>query len=263
MAISKKSGFTLIELSIVIVIIGLIVAGIVGGQKLVTQAKIRAVISEFNKYDAASSTFHLEYNAILGDMPNASAYSLGVNCSGAPYDCNGSGNDRIHWQDMNNGIAYDNHENFIAWTHLRFAGLIEGAYTGNNNTGGPNAMLAGLNIPASAFKSSRQGGWVFNSDDRWKNTIPVRNQLIIGGHVPNQRSYGSLFTPSQAKSIDNKMDDGRPYTGRVIGLAGYDGSAYDSNCTDGAGGDNEEYMISETIPRCIVALHLTLTKRNY
>ncbi len=40
-----KMGFTLIELSIVIVIIGLIVAGIIGGQSLVRQAKVRPIIT--------------------------------------------------------------------------------------------------------------------------------------------------------------------------------------------------------------------------
>ena len=70
--IIHQEGFTLIELSIVIVIIGLIVAGVVGGQTLVLQAKIRSQISDFNKYKIAYNTFQLEYNAIPGDFNQAS-----------------------------------------------------------------------------------------------------------------------------------------------------------------------------------------------
>jgi prepilin-type N-terminal cleavage/methylation domain-containing protein len=71
MNFNYKHGFTLIELSIVIVIIGLIVAGVVSGQSLITQAKLRSVASEYNKYDSATNTFYLEYNALQGDMSNA------------------------------------------------------------------------------------------------------------------------------------------------------------------------------------------------
>jgi prepilin-type N-terminal cleavage/methylation domain-containing protein len=63
-----EKGFTLIKLSIVIVIIGLIVAGVVGGQAWVQQANIRGLISDINKYTIALYTFKLEYNAISGDM---------------------------------------------------------------------------------------------------------------------------------------------------------------------------------------------------
>lgn len=76
--VRKTKAFTLIELSIVVVIIGLIVAGVVAGQSLVKQAKIRGVIQNWQKYTAAVTAFQLQYNTIPGDMPNASSYWSGA-----------------------------------------------------------------------------------------------------------------------------------------------------------------------------------------
>ena len=52
-----RRGFTLIELSIVIVIIGLIVAGVVGGQSVIKQAKLKTIIQDVNKYTVANHMF--------------------------------------------------------------------------------------------------------------------------------------------------------------------------------------------------------------
>jgi len=68
----KPNGFSLAELSIVLVIIGLLVGGISGGQKLILQSKIHAQISELKKYDVAIQSFNLAYDALPGDMIDAS-----------------------------------------------------------------------------------------------------------------------------------------------------------------------------------------------
>jgi prepilin-type N-terminal cleavage/methylation domain-containing protein len=63
---NSHSGFTLIELSIVIVIIGLIVAGVVAGQSLVKQSKLYSIITDVSRYKVSVNTFRLTYNAIPG-----------------------------------------------------------------------------------------------------------------------------------------------------------------------------------------------------
>ena len=81
----KANGFTLLELSIVIVIIGLIVAGISAGQSLVRQAQIRGLTNEVAQMEVAFNSFRLQYDAIPGDMANAGDYwgqgkSMKFNC---------------------------------------------------------------------------------------------------------------------------------------------------------------------------------------
>jgi prepilin-type N-terminal cleavage/methylation domain-containing protein len=69
-----KAGFTLVELSIVIVIIGLIVAGVVGGQRLIKNAKVLSQVSDLKKYDVAFNAFVLQYDNVPGDLRAASSY---------------------------------------------------------------------------------------------------------------------------------------------------------------------------------------------
>src|SRR6185312_5200238 len=73
-----RSGFTLIELSIVLVIIGLIVGGVLVGQDLIKAATIRAQISQIEKYNTAVNTFRSKYNAIPGDIVASQAAAFGM-----------------------------------------------------------------------------------------------------------------------------------------------------------------------------------------
>src|ERR1035441_8304528 len=64
-----SSGFTLIEMAIVLVIIGLIVGGVLVGQDLIKAAEVRAQISQIEKYNTAVNTFRGKYDALPGDIP--------------------------------------------------------------------------------------------------------------------------------------------------------------------------------------------------
>src|ERR1700735_3876394 len=83
MQISRQNGFTLIELSIVLVIIGLIVGGVLVGQDLIRAAEIRATISQIEKYNTAVNTFRGKYNGIPGDLTYASATAFGLMPAGS------------------------------------------------------------------------------------------------------------------------------------------------------------------------------------
>ena len=80
-----NSGFTLIELSIVLVIIGLIVGGVLVGQNLIAAATVRAQITQIEKYNQAVNTFYGKYQALPGDMNVATAsqygFTVGVDCT--------------------------------------------------------------------------------------------------------------------------------------------------------------------------------------
>jgi len=70
----KKTAFSLVELSIVLVILGLLTGGVLTGQNLIRAAELRAVTTEFNAYQTAANTFKDKYFAIPGDMTNATDF---------------------------------------------------------------------------------------------------------------------------------------------------------------------------------------------
>ena len=69
-SISNFFAFSLIELSIVLIIIGLLVAGVTGGQSLIKSAKIRAFMNELNSYRQATSSFYASKDRLPGDLNN-------------------------------------------------------------------------------------------------------------------------------------------------------------------------------------------------
>src|ERR1700753_450898 len=90
-----RQGFTLIELSIVLVIIGLIVGGILVGQDLIKAAEVRAQISQIEKYNSAGNTFRGKFGGIPGDLAlslvNQFGFSPGANCDGTFTQRDGNG----------------------------------------------------------------------------------------------------------------------------------------------------------------------------
>ena len=138
-----KKGFSIVELSIVLVIIGLLIGAVLAGKELIRQSKIQSVIKEANLYKTAIATFYLKYDALPGDMPNAVSYwgkragtwvdGVDNDCATLPHGtepyrtetCNGNGDGRIGEADTTNY-----HEWFRIWQHLKNAELITGEYTG-------------------------------------------------------------------------------------------------------------------------------------
>src|SRR5476649_1014388 len=85
-------GFTLVELSIVLVIIGLIIGGVLVGRTLIEAAAVRAQIAQIEQFKTAVNTFRTKYNALPGDMLNATATAVGMTSrSGQPGDGDGNG----------------------------------------------------------------------------------------------------------------------------------------------------------------------------
>ena len=115
-------GFTLIEIAIVLVIIGLLLGGVLKGQELITGARVRNLISQQDGIKAAFFGFQDRYRALPGDYAAASTNIAGVVVTG-------NGNGRIEA-----GGAGAIHEEILVWNHLTAAGFLNGSYTMANSS---------------------------------------------------------------------------------------------------------------------------------
>lgn len=236
----KQRGFSLVELAIVLVIIGLIVGGILTGQDLIRASELNSIMADVNKYKTAVSTFRTKYNGLPGDIRNATSY-WGTASGGCPngagsgtQTCNGDGNGRI---------ANGNSESYRAWQQLSNAGLVPGNYTGVYSTlyyfnWGTNAPAA--KIPNAGFVLSDMGNF---SSTYW--FASNYNHIIeIGGGATSQYST-TVLTPAEAAAIDGKNDDGLPAFGTIMTLT----SNYWA-CASTAVASTAVYVVSTTTPTC-------------
>jgi prepilin-type N-terminal cleavage/methylation domain-containing protein len=219
----KQAGFTLIELSIVIVIIGLIVAGVVGGQQLVNQAKLRQLITTIDKYQTAFLSFKLQYNALAGDFSSASSY-----WSGAP---NGNGDGKFDGIHIDTSVT----EVYGAYKHLANAGLMKNNLTGLKGSG----PVIGENVPELSYNSSLMTLWFHTA-----NFYPMMpgyesvERIVLSG-LDDDYNNPQILT-RDALNIDSKIDDGRPLVGKVTAWNNYD---YEK-CTTLT---HQQYPVTQTV----------------
>ena len=129
----KQSGFTLIEIAIVLVIIGLLLGGVLKGQEMITNGKIKRTVNDFNGISAAYYSYLDRYAAFPGDDPNALARW------GAPA-ISGGGNGLVDTGACFTVAALETDQ---FWMHLRFSGLITGATTDPEGYARPLASAGG------------------------------------------------------------------------------------------------------------------------
>lgn len=199
----KQNAYTLIELSIVIIIISLIVATIGAGNYLYGQYQLRAIINENAYYKGAIISFVSQYGMLPGDFNKAS--TLWPTCDGTPANCNGNADGVII---LDNSLQYTD-ESIRAWQHLYLAGYIDQKMSGYHNVATENTI--GTNVPASKFNGA---GWYIVHI----NNACIYNSvyMVIGGNIGGTYNNNAIMTPMQAMSIDQKIDDGLPVTGRVF-----------------------------------------------
>jgi prepilin-type N-terminal cleavage/methylation domain-containing protein len=212
------AAFTLIELSVVLVIIGLIVGGILTGRSLIEQAQIRGTVSAMDHYKQAYNAFVLKYNCVPGDCANASAFGLGWSQPSAGWSGNGDGDGYIYsYSDgytLPDGALAGREETWDALTHLYNAHLIQDNILYN----GGSSHIPESNLPIA-------NGFMFFTSMRPKSPpawfiMPDKdtNYLFIGTWPTNGNDFSTILpilTPVQAQAIDLKIDDGMPMTGAV------------------------------------------------
>ena len=230
-------GFTLIELSAVILIIGIIISSVSYGLNLADQARLRSVITEANEYMEAINLFEQKYGNLPGDIPTASDL-WGTTCDATPSNCNGNGDGVIYYSS-----SLLQNEAMRAWQHLSLAGMIRGSYTGIASIA--NQIDIGVNAPESKYSN---GGWSISYNSK-PYTPPYweGQSLNLGKFQANNLPAGSLLIPYDAYNIDTKIDDGLPRTGLVWG------DSATTYCFLNATHLDSPYDISNTtVPACVM-----------
>jgi prepilin-type N-terminal cleavage/methylation domain-containing protein len=137
---TNTDGFTLMEMTIVLTIIGLIAGALLVAQDLIEAAELRSIIKNVEVYRTAVNAFYSKYNCLPGDCPNATTFfGTNPNCptAGSPGNyptspgsqtCNGNGDGYVG--DANGSTYPLGAERFLFWQHLAMAGMIPGEYVG-------------------------------------------------------------------------------------------------------------------------------------
>src|SRR6266850_4855819 len=146
---SNEGGFTLVEIAIVLVIIGLLLGGILKGQEMITQARIKNAINDFNGISVAVTSYQDRYRFLPGDDPGANARWTVQ----APTSGNGDG--------VVTGLYNDptaTTESHLFWQHLRIAGFVPGLTTGaGSGTPPPNAAGGIVGVESAVVGASGLG----------------------------------------------------------------------------------------------------------
>lgn len=246
-------GFSLVELSIVLVILGLLTGGILAGQSLIRASEIRAVTTEYQRYVTATHSFHDKYSALPGDFKNATQFwgtqdpdaaTCKTTASSTTATCDGDGNGKIEaWPTGSN-------ERFRYWQHLANAGLIEGTYQGISIGATDSGTLGGSNAPRSALTNAT---WYIHllsitGADTSRYAIDYGHAYELGAENSGVDPSKAALRPEEAWNIDTKIDDGKPGYGNVIARG------WNNACATGGASNsdlaNSIYNVSDNSLRC-------------
>lgn len=202
MKYKQQYGFTLVELAIVLVIIGLIVGSVLGGKELIRAGEIRALIKQYHEFQTGVTAFTERFNGLPGDV-NGARFGLRGGCDHT--DDGGDGNGILE----SKGGGHETHDGEIArfWANLTTSGkeLITGSYEGVENG---STDVIGRNMPKMKLGAS---GWGVYSQDS-KNYFITG---VIGEQVGAAYNTAAALIPMDAYNIDLKIDDGVPTAGAI------------------------------------------------
>jgi prepilin-type N-terminal cleavage/methylation domain-containing protein len=261
--VTSSGGFSLIELAIVLVILGLLAGGILAGQSLIRSAEVRTLLTEMENINNVTLTFQDKYDSLPGDMPDATEIwgrQLGMtgnddtcytSLSNTQATCNGNGDGKIHRGYTGTGF----HERGRYWQHLANAGLISGQYTGFQGLSGSDFRVGGVNVMRASLKNTHWNVGLHQptpTDPNWYFSPPAHT-------IENPFDFTSLpdpprkiLTPGEMWSIDTKLDDGRPGQGKIMSQKR--GSALGADCTTNTDAALAEYNLSLSSRECYLIM---------
>jgi prepilin-type N-terminal cleavage/methylation domain-containing protein len=252
---NKQSGFTLVELAIVLVIIGLIVSGVLVGQNLIKAAELRATVRQLQSFQVAVNTFIGKYSGIPGDINNGNKFGLtglSANQDGTAGDGDGNG---VLTEDAAATILTWTGEMSTFWSHLTTAGkeLIPGVYNGDSCAEGTGTCTTGVDFPKLKFGATGWGVFSASSVNYFTTGVVSGDDSVTNTTVD--------FVPIDAYNIDSKIDDGVPTTGDVQ-TRGLHATVLNTAATTNAGASTTvcnnttpspaEYQYTATAAQCLL-----------
>lgn len=244
-----RSGFTLVELAIVLAIIGLLAGGVLAGQSMLKASEVQAAATDLTKMVAAHTSFRDQYNAMPGDFNAATRYwgrqsstAACVTNFGAAVNtdtgvCDGDSSGTVAGEGTY--AAGEPAEEFQYWRQLQMAGFMEGGNYSGLNGSGASSVEPGVNVPAMKRTPSRWRAYSLGdtTGDTGSSTFGLRYNMTYHS--------GPNFTPKEVWDIDLKVDDGVPAAGNLIARPWY-------NCTTAATRTdlNGEYNFQYTTNGC-------------
>jgi prepilin-type N-terminal cleavage/methylation domain-containing protein len=202
----KSSGFTLVEISIVMIIIGLLIGGTFGGMKLIDNMQVNRTVQDLKAIESAALTFKDTYGRLPGDMPNTAARL--PNCTVAPCATGGNGDRTLEGSLAYNVAIAATSERFTFWSHLLAADFLSMDYKNttdlNFGEGQPSAPIDGGYRMTALTGSSPPCGTIMSN-------------AILSISSDSDAPYGTTrtLTCSDLEALDRKLDDGKPYSGRL------------------------------------------------
>jgi len=194
----NQSGFTLIEIAIVLVIIGLLLGGVLKGQELINSAKVKNLATDFRNIPVFIYGYQDKFKALPGDDKLVASHVTGGTLATTPANTQGDGIIGGAW---NSTTTTD--ESYLFWQHVRLAGLTSGSttvgaadYLPMNSVGGTIGVMGGTSIVGNAAIK-----------DLSATAVAIRGTYVICS--PN-------ILGKFAKQLDIQLDDGNTATGAMM-----------------------------------------------
>jgi prepilin-type N-terminal cleavage/methylation domain-containing protein len=224
----KNSAFSLVELSIVIIIIGLLFVGVTGGSKLIKSAKLNKVMRDVSAVDTSFLAFLQAYDGYPGDYNDAQSFwgTSGV--------VNGDGDGKIEVV----ASATTNDEVSSAFSHMAKAELTDGIYD-ITITNGSYAALSELNSRMVIVNEVNSTGASLGG---FASSLAAKNMILLGRTTSVARAVGeagvhsAFISPRDMFTLDSKFDDGSPISGKISyrDESSSVGNVTSATCTDGS-----------------------------
>jgi prepilin-type N-terminal cleavage/methylation domain-containing protein len=254
----KKSAFSLIELSIVLIIIGLLIAGVTGGASLIKSSELRSVMGEARGFAVAVNAFYTQYDALPGD------YIVGVRNATHV----GDGDGQI---DYYRAASVAGSESSNAWSVLRHIGAIDSIVLADAVQATTQPVFGIPSIATAPASKIKGAGWVFDYRRQVEGLAAVaanQNTVVLTATITDTPTVnlvsplatGAAINSSEpaligadALSIDAKIDDGVANAGKVRGVSPGVANTADGTCMTYSASANTNYITTGTAKVCALS----------